>query len=120
MTDLETSVQTEEKELLPGQPAKRRLFGKKEKKKKSPKQEIVEWILTLGAALVIALVVGALCQKGRMCMAGGIRDAIMFRDFKLLYGFAAIFVVTLIVTVYRFIVYHMPVLYEHPDFKDAH
>ena len=29
MTDLETSVQTEEKELLPGQPAKRRLFGKK-------------------------------------------------------------------------------------------
>ena len=48
------------------------------------------------AALVIALVVGALCQKGRMCMAGGIRDAIMFRDFKLLYGFAAIFVVTLV------------------------
>lgn len=32
----------------------------------------------------------------------------------------SIFVVTLIVTVYRFIVYHMPVLYEHPDYKDAH
>lgn len=32
----------------------------------------------------------------------------------------SIFVVTLIVTAYRFIVYHMPVLYEHPDFKDAH
>ena len=48
------------------------------------------------AALVIALIVGALCQKGRMCMAGGIRDAILFRDFKLLYGFAAIFLVTLI------------------------
>lgn len=32
----------------------------------------------------------------------------------------SIFVVTLIVTVYRFIVYHMPVLYEHPNFKDAH
>ena len=30
----------------------------------------------------------------------------------------SIFVVTMIVTVYRFIVYHMPVLYEHPDFKD--
>ena len=29
----------------------------------------------------------------------------------------SIFVVTLIVTAYRFIVYHMPVLYEHPDFK---
>lgn len=27
------------------------------------------------------------------------------------------FVVTLIVTAYRFIVYNMPVLYEHPDFK---
>ncbi|MDR2055108.1 MAG: polysulfide reductase NrfD [Desulfovibrio sp.] len=30
------------------------------------------------------------------------------------------FVVTMIVTAYRFIVYHMPVLYEHPNFKDAH
>lgn len=29
----------------------------------------------------------------------------------------SIFVVTMIVTAYRFIVYHMPVLYEHPDFK---
>lgn len=29
----------------------------------------------------------------------------------------SIFVVTMIVTVYRFIVYNMPVLYEHPDFK---
>jgi YedE family putative selenium metabolism protein len=29
-------------------------------------------------------------------MAGGIRDSIMFKDFKLLYGFIAIFVVTLI------------------------
>ncbi len=48
------------------------------------------------AALVIALVVGALCQKGRLCMAGGIRDAIMFQDFKLLYGFVAIFALTLV------------------------
>lgn len=29
----------------------------------------------------------------------------------------SIFVVTMIVTVYRFIVYHMPVLYEHPEFR---
>lgn len=29
----------------------------------------------------------------------------------------SIFVVTLIVTCYRFIVYHMPVLYEHPQFR---
>ena len=48
------------------------------------------------AALGIALVVGALAQRARMCMVGGIRDAIMFKDFKLLYGFVAIFVVVLI------------------------
>lgn len=30
----------------------------------------------------------------------------------------SIFVITLIVTCYRFIVYHMPVLYAHPDFQD--
>lgn len=47
-------------------------------------------------SLAVALVVGALAQKARLCMAGGIRDAIMFRDFKLLYGFAAIFVAALI------------------------
>ena len=47
-------------------------------------------------ALIVALMVGALSQKGRLCMAGGIRDAIMFKDMKLLYGFAAIFAVALI------------------------
>ncbi len=30
----------------------------------------------------------------------------------------SIFVVTMIVTVYRFIVYNMPVLYQHPDFSE--
>ena len=48
------------------------------------------------AAFGIALIVGVLAQKGRLCMAGGIRDSIMFRDFKLLYGFIAIFAVALI------------------------
>ncbi len=47
-------------------------------------------------ALGLAIVVGALAQKSRLCMAGGIRDSIMFKDFKLLYGFVAIFVITLI------------------------
>ena len=47
-------------------------------------------------ALLIALVVGALAQKARLCMAGGLRDAIMFKDFKLLFGFVAIFVVALV------------------------
>lgn len=46
-------------------------------------------------ALLIALVVGALAQRSRICMVGGLRDAIMFKDFKLLYGFAAIFVLVL-------------------------
>jgi len=46
-------------------------------------------------AFVIALIVGALAQKGRLCMAGGIRDSIMFQDFKLLYGFIAIFAIAL-------------------------
>ena len=48
------------------------------------------------AALLIAIVVGALAQKARLCMAGGLRDAIMFKDFKLLYGFVAIFLVALV------------------------
>ena len=47
-------------------------------------------------ALIIALVVGALAQKSRLCMVGGLRDAVMLGDFHLLYGFAAIFVVTLV------------------------
>ena len=37
-------------------------------------------------ALVIALVVGALAQKSRLCMVGGLRDAFMLKDFHLLYG----------------------------------
>ena len=47
-------------------------------------------------ALVIALAVGALAQKSRMCMVGGIRDTIMLKDAHLLIGFIAIFVVVLI------------------------
>ena len=46
-------------------------------------------------ALVIAVVVGALAQKSRLCMVGGIRDTIMLRDAHLLWGFIAIFAVVL-------------------------
>lgn len=53
------------------------------------------------AALAIALVVGALAQRSRLCMVGGIRDGIMFGDFKLLYGFVAIFIVVLIGNIIR-------------------
>ena len=47
-------------------------------------------------ALVIALVVGALAQRSRLCFVGGIRDAVMFKDCKLLYGFVAVFAVVLL------------------------
>ena len=47
-------------------------------------------------ALLIALVVGALAQKSRMCMVGGLRDTMMFKDMHLLWGFIAIFVTVLI------------------------
>ena len=46
-------------------------------------------------SLVIGLIVGALAQKSRLCMVGGMRDAVMFRDFNLLLGFVAIFVFVL-------------------------
>ena len=47
-------------------------------------------------ALALSMVIGALAQRSRLCMAGGIRDAVMFSDFKLLSGFVAIFLVALI------------------------
>ena len=47
-------------------------------------------------ALVIALVVGALAQRSRICMVGGLRDTMMFGDLHLLWGFIAIFVTVLI------------------------
>ena len=43
-------------------------------------------------ALLVALVVGALAQQSRLCMVGGIRDAVMFKDLRLISGFIAIIV----------------------------
>lgn len=51
MTKLEEPVQ---------EPRKKRLFGKKEKEEKTVKQEIIEWIVTLAVAAVIALSIKAL------------------------------------------------------------
>ena len=51
------------------------------------------WVI----ALIAGLAVGALAQKSRLCMAGGIRDAVMFKDFNLLSGFGAIFEVVRLV-----------------------
>lgn len=41
-------------------------------------------------ALGIGLIVGALCQRSRLCMVGGIRDAVLFKEFGLLSGFVGI------------------------------
>ena len=44
-------------------------------------------------ALVVALVIGALAQKSRMCFAGSIRDVILMKNFDLLSIIAALFTV---------------------------
>lgn len=48
-------------------------------------------------SLVAGLIVGVLAQRTRLCMVGGIRDAVLFREWKLLFGFLAIFVSALVV-----------------------
>ena len=48
------------------------------------------------AALCIALVVGALAQRSRLCMVGGLRDAVMFKEFGLLAGFGGILIAVLV------------------------
>ena len=47
-------------------------------------------------AFLVALAVGALAQRSRLCMVGGIRDAVMFRDFRLISGFGAILAAVLV------------------------
>ena len=41
-------------------------------------------------SLAAGLIVGALAQRTRLCMVGGIRDFVLFRETKLLLGFGAI------------------------------
>lgn len=50
------------------------------------------WYLCLGAGLIV----GALAQRTRLCMVGGIRDAVLFKDFHLLLGFLAIAVAAIV------------------------
>lgn len=47
-------------------------------------------------SLLAGLIVGALAQYTRLCMVGGFRDIILFREPKLLIGFCMIFVTALI------------------------
>ncbi|MDO4316086.1 MAG: YedE family putative selenium transporter, partial [Oscillospiraceae bacterium] len=46
----------------------------------------------LAVSLIAGLAVGVMAQRSRLCMAGGLRDAFMLRDFNLLTGFVAIWV----------------------------
>ena len=49
----------------------------------------------IAISLVAGLLVGAMAQRTRMCMVGGIRDVILFKETKLLAGFVALFVAAL-------------------------
>lgn len=52
------------------------------------------------AAIIISLaagaIVGCLAQRTRLCMVGGIRDIVLFKEFKLILGFVAILVSALV------------------------
>ena len=45
-----------------------------------------------GIALAAGLVVGFMAQRSRLCMAGGMRDIFLLKDFTLLTGFLAIWI----------------------------
>ena len=47
-------------------------------------------------ALLAGLVVGAIAQRTRLCMVGGLRDVVLFKDWTLVCGFIALIVVALI------------------------
>ncbi|MGF7144886.1 hypothetical protein HNQ56_003319 [Anaerotaenia torta] len=51
--------------------------------------------ISLGAGLIV----GALAQRTRLCMVGGIRDVVLFKEWKLMAGFVAILAAALIVNV---------------------
>jgi len=50
----------------------------------------------LVVSLIAGLIVGGLAQRSRLCMVGGIRDLVLFKDAHLITGFAAIFIVALL------------------------
>lgn len=50
------------------------------------------WLLALAAGLAV----GFLAQRSRFCMAGGVRNAVMFKDFGLVAAFATVIVVVLL------------------------
>ena len=50
----------------------------------------------IAASLAVGLIVGALAQRNRFCMAGGIRDVFLFRDTTLISGLIMVFSAALI------------------------
>lgn len=50
----------------------------------------------IAASLIAGLVVGGVAQRTRLCMVGGIRDVMLFKDFTLISGFIAILVASAI------------------------
>ena len=50
----------------------------------------------VAAALLAGLLAGVAAERTRLCMAGGIRDIFLIRDFTLISGFAAIFLAILL------------------------
>ena len=50
-------------------------------------------------SLAAGLAVGVLAQRTRLCMVGGIRDLVLFRETRLIMGFAAVLVSALIVNI---------------------
>ena len=50
------------------------------------------WLVALGAGLLV----GFLAQRSRFCMAGGVRNAVMFRDFGLVAAFGTVILTVLV------------------------
>jgi len=57
-----------------------------------PGSQFAPWAIAAGAGLIV----GAFAQRTRLCMVGGIRDAVMFKDFKLISSFIAVIVAVLV------------------------
>ncbi len=54
----------------------------------------------IAIALLAGLAVGALAQRSRMCMAGGIRDVMLINNYNLLIGYGMVFVAALVANLF--------------------
>lgn len=57
-----------------------------------PGSQYAPWLISLGAGLIV----GGLAQRSRLCTMGAFRDVILFRDFHLFSGVAAVFAAALV------------------------